>query len=59
MFSGWKIVFAEIGRRLLQIVVVVIAEETVRRGFTAAFTDNENVHYEKPRPKKATVKNNK
>jgi len=59
MSSGWKIVLAEIGKRILQIAVVVIAEETVRRGFTSAFTDNENVHYEKPRPKKATVKNNK
>ena len=52
MSSGWKIVLSEIGKRILQIAVVVIAEETVRRGFTSAFTDNENVIYEKPKMKK-------
>jgi hypothetical protein len=59
MSEGWKEVASEIGKRLLQVMVVVMAEEIVRRSFKSAYLDDDTVVYEKPRLKKATVKTTK
>jgi len=55
MSAGWKAVMTEIGKRLLQIVMAVVAEEVVRRSFKAAYLDNEPVIYEKPRLMRTSI----
>jgi len=49
MSKGWKVVMAEIGKRLLQVIAVVIAEEVIRRSLTTAFADADIIRNEKPK----------
>ncbi len=48
MSTGWSETAAVVGKRLLQILAVVVVEEVVRQSFESAFTD-EYVNYEKPK----------
>jgi hypothetical protein len=56
MSGGWRVIFAEIGKRLFQIVMAVVVEEVVRRNFETAFSSTDNtIKYEKPRLKQVTL----
>jgi hypothetical protein len=56
MSEGWRVVLAEIGKRIFQIVMAVVVEEVVRRSFDTAFTNSDNtIKYEKPRLKQVTM----
>lgn len=48
MSTGWSETAAVVGKRLLQIIAVIIVEEVVRQSFESAFED-EHIKYEKPR----------
>lgn len=49
-------IFAEIGKRIFQIVMAVVVEEVVRRNFETAFSSTDNtIKYEKPRLKQVTL----
>jgi uncharacterized membrane protein YgcG len=56
MSKGWKVVVAEVGKRLLQVIAVVIAEEIIRRSLTTAFKDNDIIYYEKSKKKILDIK---
>ena len=56
MTEGWRVVVAEIGKRLLQIVMAVMAEEVIRRSIKAAYLDDETIIFEKPRLARSTIK---
>lgn len=56
MSEGWKVVVVQIGKRLLQVIAVVIAEEIIRRSLTTAFKDNDIIYYEKSKKKILDIK---
>jgi hypothetical protein len=43
MSEGVKVFLVELGKRTLQVAVLVVVEEVIRRGLITAFTDNDFV----------------
>lgn len=56
MSTSWSEVASMVGKRLLQIVAVVLVEELARWTFTTAFDDEDEIRHEKPRQKRTKCK---